>query len=235
MAGVLAYAAWPAPVGGTTLEVWGAAVSHRAAAELWGLLATGEKGPVDVLIPGDGGKKKRRGIRLHRSLTLSPGHVTLREGIPVTTPARTIADLRRAVSKPGKPGLVSPRELRRAIRQANVLGMPIGEEANRDRTRSDLERDFLRLCGRHRLPMPEVNVQVGPHLVDFLWREQGVIVETDGYRYHRGRAAFIDDRARDLGLLRGGFEVIRLSEEQVGEGGRGVAESLKGILARRSR
>jgi very-short-patch-repair endonuclease len=221
--------------GGTAvLEYWGSALSHRAAAALWGLLSPGG-GPVDVSIRGYSGRAKRAGIRLHRSGSLLPAHVTLRDGIPVTTPARTIADLRRAVSKPGKPGLVSPRELRRAIRQANVLGLSIGEEADRDRTRSDLERDFLRLCDRHRLPVPEVNVQVGPHLVDFLWCEQGVIVETDGYRYHRGRAAFIDDRARDLDLLRRGFKVIRLSEEQVGDEGKDVAESLKGIVDRRSR
>lgn len=99
----------------------------------------------------------------------------------MTKPAQTIVDLR---------GAVPPRELRRAIRQANVLGLPIGSEASRDRTRSDLEWDFLRLCKRRHLPTPEVNVRIGPHLVDFPWRERRLVVETDGYRYHRGRQAF---------------------------------------------
>jgi very-short-patch-repair endonuclease len=153
--------------------------------------------------------------------------MTLRNGIPVTTPARTIDDLRRSVS--GARRLLSPRELRRAIRQADVLGLPIGGQKG-DRTRSDFELAFLQLCRRHGLPAPEVNVRVGSHLVDFLWREAKLVVETDGYRYHRGRAAFEDDRARDLDLRARGFEVARLSEKQVEEEGERVAEVLADAL-----
>lgn len=148
--------------------------------------------------------------------------MTLRNGIPVTTPARTISDLR---------GTGPEWELRRAIRQADVLGLPTGPVPGWDRTRSDLERDFLGICRRHRLPLPEVNVRVGRFLVDFLWRDQRLIVETDGYRYHRGRQAFEDDRARSLELRARGFEVIRLSEKQVAEEPRSVVEALRPILA----
>ncbi len=111
-----------------------------------------------------------------------------------------------------------------------MLGLPLGEEHRSDRTRSDLERDFLRICRRHRLPAPEVNVRIGPYLIDFLWRERRLIVETDGYGYHRGRRAFRDDRARDLELRSLGFEVIRLSEEQVDKEPERVAEVLRGVL-----
>ena len=110
------------------LEYWGAALSHRSAAELWELLPARD-GPVDVSVAGDGGRARRTGIRLHRSLTLLPASVTLRSGIPVTAPARTIADLRRV--SVGKRRLVTPRKLRRAIRQANVLGLPIEGEDRR--------------------------------------------------------------------------------------------------------
>lgn len=208
---------------GPILEFWGATLSYRSAAVCWGLLVP-NAGLVDVSVVGDGGKMRRRGIRLHRSLTLLPAHVTLHDGIPVTTPARTIADLRRVVSKPGRAGLISPWEFRRSIRQAEVLGLPLGEEAGSDGTRSDLESDFLGLCRRHRLPVPEVNVRVGPHLVDFLWRERKVVVETDGYAFHRGRVAFRDDRGRDLDLRARGYQVIRLAEKQVNEEPRRVAE-----------
>jgi very-short-patch-repair endonuclease len=132
--------------------------------------------------------------------------VTRRRGIPVTSPARTLADLRATIS---------PRLLRRAIRQAEVLGLPTGREGVPDRTRSELEREFLALCRRHGLPPPEVNVRIGPIMVDFLWRHRRLIVETDGYRYHRGKAAFEDDRARDLELRTQGYDVIRLSYRQV--------------------
>jgi very-short-patch-repair endonuclease len=210
------------------LDYWGAALSHRSAAELWELLP-GRGGPVDISVVGDGGKRKRGGIRLHRSLLLVPAAVTLRRGIPVTTPAKTIADLRAAST--GKRRLVTPRELRRAIRQANVLGLPIDERDRRRRERSDLEEDFLALCRRHRLPMPEVNVRVGEHLVDFLWRERMVVVETDGFIYHRGRAAFEDDRGTDLSLRALGYDVVRLADTQIDEEPTQIAAVLRRRLA----
>jgi very-short-patch-repair endonuclease len=141
----------------------------------------------------------------------------------VTTPARTIADIRF--------GVVSEQERRRAIRQADVLGLPLGENVDRDRTRSDLERDFLLICRRHGLPAPEVNTRVGGYLIDFLWRDHWLAIETDGYRYHRGRQAFRDDRRRDLDLRAQGFEVLRLSEEQVDAEPERVAEILREVLA----
>jgi very-short-patch-repair endonuclease len=112
-----------------------------------------------------------------------------------------------------------------------VLGLPIGE-GGRDRTRGGLERDFLLLCRRHRLPRPEVNVPIGPYLIDFLWRDEQFVVEADSYRHHRGRLAFQDDRGRDLDLRRRGFEVLRLSEHQVNSEPKRVAEVLATILAR---
>jgi very-short-patch-repair endonuclease len=229
MAAVLACGDDRAGWRGSILRAWGAAISHRSAAELWGLLSANEE-PIDVSVPSNRGKAKRRGIRVHRSLTLLPAHVTLRHGIPVTTPARMIADLRRVVSKRGRSGLISPWELRRAIRQAEVLGLPLGDEIQSDGTRSDLESDFLYLCRRHRLPTPEVNVRVGPHLVDFLWRDRKLIVETDGYDYHRGRQAFQDDRGRDLDLRAWGFQVIRLVEKQVNEEPARVVEVVSAAL-----
>jgi very-short-patch-repair endonuclease len=213
LAAVLALGRGPHDGGGSVLEHWRAAVSHRSAASLWQLLPV-TQGPCDVTVGGDGGRALRSGIRVHRSCSLGSSDVTLRGGIPVTAPARTIADLRRAISV-GAPGALSPRELRRAIRQANVLGLPIGEEDATDRTRSDLERAFLLLCRRYRLPRPEVNIRVGPHLVDFLWRDRRFVVETDSYLYHRGRVAFQDDHGRDLELMGLGYEVLRLSERQL--------------------
>jgi very-short-patch-repair endonuclease len=159
-----------------------------------------------------------------------PGDVTLHRGIPVTTPRRAIADLREAISA-HRGDAIAGHELRKAIRQANVLGLPIGPGHAKVRTRSDLEADFLRLCRRYRLSPPEVNVRIGPYLVDFLWRERRLVVETDSYLYHRGEVAFQDDHARDLELMRRGFEVLRLSELQLDEEPAQVAEVLAARLA----
>ncbi len=228
MAAVLALGGGPRG-GGPVLEHWGAAVSHRSALSLWGLLPV-NRAPSDVIVKGDGGRARRAGIRVHRSLSLVPSDVTLDRGIPVTTPERTIADLREAISA-RRSGVIAGRELRKAIRQANVLGLPIGDRDAKVRTRSDLEGDFLMLCRRHRLPPPEVNVRIGPYLVDFLWRERGLVVETDSYLYHRGEVAFQDDRARELGLMRSGFEVLRLSERLLDGEPAHVAEVLAARLA----
>jgi very-short-patch-repair endonuclease len=200
------------------------ALSHRSAAALWRLLPPGE-GLVDISVGGQGGRKRRQGIRIHRCNSLAPEHVTRRRGIPVTTPARTIADLR---------SLASPSELRRAIRQADVLGLPVGPDTESDGTRSELEFEFLRLCKRYSLPRPEVNVRVGPLLVDFLWQAQRYVVETDGYSFHRGRAAFEDDHARDLELRTRGYEVARFSYRQVIDEPAKVAQGIRTALAQRA-
>lgn len=113
-----------------------------------------------------------------------------------------------------------------------MLGLPLGEMPS-DRTRSDLERDFLKICRRYRLPAPEVNVEVGAYEADFLWRDWRVIVETDSYLYHRGEQAFKDDHARDLELRQQGFEVFRFSEAQINEEPGRLAGFLRGVLASR--
>jgi very-short-patch-repair endonuclease len=197
-------------------------LSHRSAAALWGLLTPGE-GPVEVSVSGSGGRKRRSGIHLRRCPTLTVEQRTRRRGIPVTTPARTIIDIRRSLSR---------REVRQAVRQAEVLGLSIGEAPEQDRTRSELEHIFLRLCIRNGLPQPRVNVSVRGLMVDFFWPSQKVIVEADGYRFHRGRGAFEHDRSRDLQLKTLGFEVIRLSYTQIVDQPKSVAHALRIALDR---
>ena len=206
----------------------GAVVSHRSAASLWRLLPERPGAEVDISVPGAGGKKKRRGIRIHRRVALTPENVTRHRGIPVTNPACTIIDLR---------AVATPAETRQAIRQAAVLGLSIGPAGRDgsptpDGTRSELEYRFLRLCKQHRLPTPEVNVRIGSLLVDFVWPDRKLVVETDGYRYHRGRQAFEDDRARDLRLRSQGYEVIRLTYEQVTKQPEATAGVLRKVLSR---
>jgi very-short-patch-repair endonuclease len=96
-----------------------------------------------------------------------------------------------------------------------VLGFRTGLDEASEPTRSELEHLFLRLCERHGIPKPEVNVRIGPDEVDFLWRAERLIVETDGYRYHRGSQAFEDDRERDLELHSHGYTIRRFSYRQV--------------------
>lgn len=149
---------------------------------------------MDVSIPGTSGRKLRAGIHLHRCQSLLPSLITRKRSIPVTTPARTIADLSRI-------------------------------------TRSELERRFLLLCRRHHLLPPEVNIRIAGLLVDFAWIDRRLIVETDGFKFHRGRAAFENDKARDLRLREHGFDVMHLSYRQVLEKPEQVANLLRRELS----
>jgi hypothetical protein len=151
----------------------GAVLSHRAAGALWEIIPVPSL--VDVTVPGRAGRKRRNEIRLHRSTTLLAGHCTVRRGIPVTTPDRTLADLRRMLSR---------EEFAEALRKAEYLRLPIGDRLQPDHTRSKLEARFLTLCRRHGLATPGVNVSVGAFRVDFLWRESRLVVEMDGWQAH---------------------------------------------------
>jgi very-short-patch-repair endonuclease len=189
----------------------GAVLSHGSAAVLWELVRPfGE--PIHVSVSSTAGRAPRRGLRIHRCPSLgvssSLGSAeetrhgplrTVRFGIPVTSVPRTIADLRE--------GDYEDWWVRKAIRQAEFRKYRVGIRT--DRSRSDLERDFLAFFRRQRFPKPEVNVKVDKWTVDFLWRKARVAVETDFFDYHRGSVAFEEDHERDLGLRGLRFTVLR--------------------------
>jgi very-short-patch-repair endonuclease len=175
-------------------------------------------------VPGDGGRRRRHGIRVHRSSTLIAGVATRHRGVAVTTPKRTLRDLRATSSLP-----VFRAAVRRALDLRLITSADLQSPA--DLTRSQLERIFLQICRRHRFPQPEVNVRMGPYEADFLWRERHVVVETDGFRNHGD--AFERDRARDAHLQSMGFRVLRFTYRQVLDRTPVVA-ALRPLLAQRS-
>jgi very-short-patch-repair endonuclease len=204
----------------------GAVISHRSAAALWCFLPPGD-GPIHVTVSSDNGREGRPGIAIHRSHSLIAGVSTRRNGIAVTKPARTLRDLRRSSPKP-----VFQRAVRRALDLRLIDKADLEREP--DLTRSELERLFLSLCRRHRLPRPEVNARLGPYEVDFLWRDRALIVETDGFRHHSSRAAFESDRGRDAELQRLGFRVLRFTYRQVTQERSAVVAALHSLVGQSS-
>jgi very-short-patch-repair endonuclease len=198
----------------------GAVLSHSSAAALWQFLRP-IQGPVHLSLPAAVHRSPRPGLAFHRSRTLTTDHVTHRHGIAVTTAARTIEDIR---------GTVEPYLFRRALRQAELAGHRVPHLAVTKRTRSDLELLFLALCDDHALPRPEVNVRVAGRLVDFLFREQRLVVETDSWDYHRGSVAFEDDHERELALHAHGLATRRYTGEQLESAPETVAADLRGAL-----
>jgi very-short-patch-repair endonuclease len=100
------------------------------------------------------------------------------------------------------------------------------------RSRTELEQLFIAACRRHRLPQPEVNVKIDLYEVDFLWPDTRLIAEVDGWESHGTRSAFEADRERDARLATLGYRVVRFTWRQVGSDPRGVARTIRSLLAR---
>jgi very-short-patch-repair endonuclease len=197
-----------------------AVLSHRSAAELWELLSPNGAAP-HVSLPYPASPAKRANINIHRSRTLAATRTSGRFNIPVTMPARTLADLAR---------LAAPAEVRRATRAAEKLGLPLDPGCASEKTESDLERDFLAICRSFDVPEPETQVQIGRYRVDFLWRRRRLVIEVDGYIYHRGRQAMRYDNDRDLELELRGLRVVRIEDSRIASDPAGVAAAVLGLL-----
>jgi very-short-patch-repair endonuclease len=198
---------------------------------------------IHVSVPSN---RSRRldGVRSHRRRQLGHTELTQREGIPVTTPARTLIDLatllqpsqlEEAVNAADKLGLVDPEQLRREVDHRRGTD---GVKALRrllDRqtfslTDSELERRFLKLIRRAGLPVPKTQQWIEGFRVDFLWPELRVVAETDGLRYHRTAAEQAKDRLRDQALVAAGLTVLRFTHAQVVFEPRRVLETLRAVL-----
>jgi len=206
-----------------------AVISHRSAANLWSLPLETAAGQVEVTVRR-GWAPRRRGIRVYRTRSLRRRDVRFLDHIPVTSPARTLSDvaalgheeaLELAVAEAISRGLVDFAAIRE---QLNRDGPRPGTKSMRlllDRddgpalTRSVAERKLLRMIRAASLPSPVVNARVGRYEVDFLWREQRLIVEVDGFAWHSSRRAFERDRARDAELQLAGYRVLRITWRQL--------------------
>jgi very-short-patch-repair endonuclease len=219
-----------------------AVLSHASAAAVWDLRPVGA-GAIHVTVPGDPGRKRRAGIRMHRSATLRADDTTTRREIPITTPARTLIDL--ATMLKGRP-LEQALDRAEQLRLVDFADLAARIEARPGRpgspalqamlarytagstfTRSELEERFLALCDRHRLPRPNVNTRIEGKECDFVWRDARLIVEVDGYAFHRSPSAFEDDRERDVVLSLAGWRVLRFTWSQVTRRPAWVARALR--------
>jgi very-short-patch-repair endonuclease len=205
-------------------------LSIRSSADRWAILATARAG-IDVTVVTRGGRRKQPGIDLHCVRRLDDRDVTVLDGIPITTVARTLVDLcsvvpdrmvERALEQAYVLRLVAPGEIEDALaRAAGRRTAPLrrllakAETRTPTLTRSELEEAYLALCRRGGLPDPEVNAHLHGYEVDFLWRKQRRVVEVDGYAFHSVRGAFERDRTKDVDLELAGFPVTRFTHHQV--------------------
>jgi hypothetical protein len=214
----------------------GAVISHGTAAAFQGLW---DEWPtlIDVTVPVEAGRKID-GIRCRRCRYPEPEEVDTRQGVAVTTVARTCVDLA---------GMVGMKTLRKTVGRAAMLrkldlqavdiaiynakrrrGLKVLElalipyrtkDGNVPNVRSDFETLVLPELIEMGLPRPEVNVWLQLEgerfLIDFLWEAQRVIVETDGRETHETPTAFQDDRRRDQFFVASGYRAMRVTWSQM--------------------
>ncbi len=231
----------------------GAVASHECAAWLWGL--PGYRSSVVLTI--DRGRNQRTELGTLRSTgVLPPSHRGVRRGLAVTSAARTVFDL-AGVEHRGRVERSLDHALTRKLCTLDQVAQVHAALAGRGRRGSSVMRDLLTARGegyvapaselerraralfeRGRLPLPSFEVEVGGSRwvgrVDCLWREQRVIVELDGRRYHEGRTRMEADRRRDNELMAQGWIVLRFGWSDLEERPAAVVATIRRALASRS-
>jgi very-short-patch-repair endonuclease len=188
-------------------------------------------------------KITRRGVLARARPKMPERSVVRRFGIPVTNPVQTVIDLatelkpmrlERAVNQADVHDLVDPETLRRSL--DSYVGMP-GVKTLRtmlDRhtfrlSDSDLEILFRPLARAAALPPPQSKHWVLGYEVDFFFPDRGLIVETDGLRYHRTPAQQARMVKRDQKHTSHGYRVLRFTHWQIAYAPTEVTDVLRQI------
>jgi len=228
----------------------GAMLSHRSAAALWGIGAE-RRGLVDITVRRRD-KSRHAGLLVRARPKLPSEDVTLRNDIPITGIVQTLIDLatelgstgtERAVNEADKRDLINPEELRLTLDSyAGRPGAPTLRGILDKRTfrlsDSDLEILFRPIAAAAGLPPPLTQQTVNGFRVDFYWPDLGLVVETDGLRYHRTPATQAHDARRDRAHAIAGMTPLRFTHYEIKYEGamvRGEVSQAADMLRKRTR
>lgn len=226
-----------------------AVLSHRSAAALWRILPKRACEPVEVTVVASHTPRRSR-IRVRRTERLLRSEVTTRRRIRVTTPARTLLDLAATLPLRELEQAMATGERMYAGTQRRLLALLaryparagtaklrqlLGDSHQPALARSEAEERFLELIRRSGLPAPEVNARLHGYELDFLWRDQRLVVEVDGFAFHADRAAFEADRHRDAELARRDIQVVRVTWRQITAEPEATLVRIAEVLALRAR
>jgi very-short-patch-repair endonuclease len=212
-----------------------AVLSHDSAAAAYGLRRWPRVPEISSAL-----QHKRPGVRAHRSTTLTRTDVTIRHGIRITTPARTIADIAprltdeqliRAIHEARRNRDLPPSELRRLLARCSRAARLVNPQD--PPSESALDDAFRALLARFNVPAPEFQVDFHGHPVDGIYRRQRLIIELDGERDHGQWDRIEQDHIRDALALEHGFDTLRITWRMVTEHPRRLAGQLRRILERR--
>lgn len=219
-----------------------AALSHSSGAELWKV--DDEWAITEISVVGRR-RLRTEGVRVHRPARLPPEDIALHAGFRVTTVVRTLIDLAArhstkrlelAVNAAVRLRLIELGELRHTVAaRPGLRGAPhlrkLLDERSFRLTDSELEPRFLPLAAAAGLPVPATRAIVNGFKVDFFWPELGLVVETDGLRYHWTKEQQRRDRLRDHAHSEAGLYPLRFTHEQVAHDPESVIRTLSRIAA----
>ena len=230
----------------------GSLVCRRSAACLWGFGPPNHRPSVlrqfnrKPDAPGDSRSFASGEISIHRTRTLPARDIALKDGIPVTSVARTLLDL-AGISGSRLDEFFDAAARSRLLEREELLPIldrgPGWRGIGRLRhlieewdpllatSRSDLEMKFLRICRQSQLPEPRMNSRVAGYEVDFVWPQKQLVAEVDGFEFHSGQAAFESDHIRDADLAMAGYRVVRFTYRKVMYEPAFVTSRLKVLLA----
>jgi very-short-patch-repair endonuclease len=218
----------------------GAVLSHRSAAELWGIGREWER-RIDISIRRPS-KIRRKGLKVRTRPSLGAKNVTRWRGIPVTGPIQTLIDLatelqplrlERAVNEADKLDLVDPETLRMELdgRKGEPGVKKLATLLDRHTFRlsdSDLEVLFRPLALAAGFARPLSKQWILGYEADFHFPDHDLIVETDGLRYHRTPSQQARAARRDQIHTAAGFAVLRFTHWQIAH----AADEVTGVLGR---
>jgi hypothetical protein len=234
----------------------GAVVSHGSAAALHGLWDYWPRF-IDVTVPVEAGRKID-GIRCRRCRYPQPEEIEVRNGLALTTLARTLVDLAGIIDLTALRKAVGRAAIRRKLdlqavdlaiynakgrRGLKALELTLVPYRTKDGkpldVRSDFETLILPELLDRGLPRPGCNVPIHVEeqrfVADFLWEGARMIVETDGRETHETPPAFQDDRRRDQFLAAAGYRVLRVTWEQIHGERAAVLERIERAVSLRRR
>jgi len=216
----------------------GAALSHHSAAALW-QIGEEHRGQIDLAVWRHR-SVRRPGLRVRGRPSLASSEIVIHDGLPVTSPTQTLIDLatelgavaiERAVNDTDKRDLIDPEALRLVLDDhAGEPGVrPLRRILDRLTFRlsdSDLEIYFRPIAVSAGLPSPLSKHRVNGFEVDFFWPNLGLVVETDGLRYHRTPSAQARDARRDRAHVLAGMTPLRFTHYEIRYEGRRVRSEL---------
>lgn len=220
----------------------GAVLSHGHAVALHELRQAPSTA-IDVTAPQ---RRRVSGIRCHWARTLDPADTTTIDGIPVTTVARALLDQAERLHSQRLRTLLE-ETLRREVFDLGAISATIDRNAGRRGIRplrdaiatlsdiapllgSGMAAGFLELVREHGLPEPLTEQYIEGELVDFWWPQSRLIVEVDGWEFHRSHEKFEADRRKDAKHQAAGYRVLRYTWQRIQYEAAAVAAEVRAVL-----